>query len=105
MRACAVVASLLLSLSVGCYRILPGAGGGRVKANPDRPINAADISLEDGYSIVPVAAGLVFPTGVTWDDQGRMYVVESGYSYGEVFTSPRLLRRALPTKTSLLVAP
>jgi len=92
MRACAVVASLLLSLCIGCYRVLPGAGGGRVKANPDRPINAADISVESGYAITPVAAGLTFPTGVTWDDQNRMYVVESGYSYGEVFTSPRLLR-------------
>jgi glucose/arabinose dehydrogenase len=91
MRAWALVTSLVCC-SVGCYRVLPGAGGGRVKANPERPINAADVSLEAGYSIEPVAAGLIFPTGVTWDDQNRMYVVESGYSYGEVFTSPRLLR-------------
>jgi len=92
MRGSALVASLLVVSSIGCYRILPGSGGGRVKANPDRPINAADISLEEGYTIEPVASGLTFPTGVTWDDQNRMYVVESGYSYGEVFTQPRLLR-------------
>jgi glucose/arabinose dehydrogenase len=30
--------------------------------------------------------------GVAIDDEGRVYVVESGYAYGEVFTEPRLLR-------------
>src|SRR3954471_2996427 len=94
MRAGARVASLLVSLSLcaGCYRVLPGAGGGRVKANPDRPINTADISLEAGYSIEAVPPGLPVHTGATRDGQNRMYVVESGYSYGEVFTSPRLVR-------------
>jgi glucose/arabinose dehydrogenase len=82
----------LLIVCAGCYRVLPGSGGGRVKANPDRPINAADVMLEAGYAIEPVASNLTFPTGMTFDDQGRAYIVESGYSYGEAFTSPRLLR-------------
>jgi hypothetical protein len=29
---------------------------------------------------------------VTFDDRGRVYVVEAGYAYGEVVTTPRLLR-------------
>jgi glucose/arabinose dehydrogenase len=39
-----------------------------------------------------VATGLTFPTGVAFDDAGGVYVTEAGYSYGEVFTTPRLLR-------------
>jgi glucose/arabinose dehydrogenase len=34
-----------------------------------------------------VAAGLTFPTAVAVDDQGTLYVVEAGYSYGEAFVS------------------
>jgi hypothetical protein len=36
--------------------------------------------------------GLTFPSGITFDDQGRVYVIETGYSYGEVWAVPRLLR-------------
>jgi hypothetical protein len=39
-----------------------------------------------------VATGLNFPTGVAFDNDGRAYVTESGYSYGEVWTTPRLVR-------------
>ncbi len=67
------------------------AGGGqtdkrRAAANP------ADIALSSGYRIELVASGFDFPTGVAFDDDGRPYVVEAGYSYGEVFGEPRLLR-------------
>jgi hypothetical protein len=48
--------------------------------------------LPTGYQIEAVAVGLTFPSGVTSDDQGRVYVVETGYSYGEVWAVPRLLR-------------
>jgi len=39
-----------------------------------------------------VASGLTCPTGVAFDEEGRPYVTEAGYSYGEVWTTPRLLR-------------
>ncbi|HVL59098.1 MAG TPA: hypothetical protein VM491_21570, partial [Burkholderiaceae bacterium] len=45
-----------------------------------------------GYRIEAVATGLTFPTGVAFDDGGVAHVVESGYSYGEAFAIPRLLR-------------
>ena len=48
--------------------------------------------MPPGYRIEAVATGLTFPTGVTFDGAGRPHVVESGYSYGEVWTTPRLLR-------------
>ncbi|OGU08953.1 MAG: glucose dehydrogenase [Geobacteraceae bacterium GWC2_58_44] len=57
-----------------------------------RQLNKDDIALPDRYKIEVVASGLTFPTGVTFDDQGIPYLVESGYSYGEVWEVPRLLR-------------
>lgn len=69
------------------------SGGGQVKGPPTtRPVNPADIALPAGFRIEAVATGLTFPTGVAFDDQNRPYVVEAGYSYGEVFGTPRLLR-------------
>jgi hypothetical protein len=32
------------------------------------------------------------PSGVTFDADGRVHVIEAGYSYGEVWAEPRLLR-------------
>jgi hypothetical protein len=55
-------------------------------------VRPADIALPTGYRIESVAIGLTFPVGVTFDADGRVHVVESGYSYGEVWTVPRLLR-------------
>jgi hypothetical protein len=48
--------------------------------------------LPKDYRIQPAATELTFPTGVTFDNENRVYVVESGYAYGEVWTRPRLLR-------------
>lgn len=66
-------------------------GGGQTDPDRDDP-NAADIAVPQGYRIELLADGLDFPVGITFDEQGVPYVVESGYSYGEVFTTPRILR-------------
>ena len=50
------------------------------------------MALPAGYRIEAVASGLTFPTGVAFDDGGRPHVLEAGYSYGERWTLPRLLR-------------
>lgn len=76
----------------GCYSMHPSRGGGQTDFSTPRETNAADVAVPAGYKIEVVATGLTFPTGVTFDDAGGVYVVESGYSYGEVFTSPRLLK-------------
>lgn len=57
-----------------------------------RFVNTSDVALPKGYVIEAVAKNLTFPTGVAFDDSGNAYVTESGYSYGEVFTQPKLLR-------------
>ncbi len=82
---------MLLGLA-GCFPVLESRGGGQTEFTPPREVDASDVALLDGYRIEPVATGLTFPTGVAFDDQGRVYVTESGYSYGEVVTTPRLLR-------------
>jgi glucose/arabinose dehydrogenase len=83
--------AILLALA-GCYGMRPSAGGGQTEFKPPRSVSAADVAVPQGYRVEVVATGLTFPTGVTFDGSGRPYVVESGYSYGEVFTTPRLLR-------------
>lgn len=76
----------------GCYSFRPSAGGGQTDFDPPRTVNPADVALPAGFRIEAVATGLSFPTGVAFDEAGRPHVVEAGYSYGEVFLTPRLLR-------------
>jgi glucose/arabinose dehydrogenase len=86
---------LLAILSVtlgGCYTLRPSNGGGMTGFEPPRRYDPADIALPEGYRIELVAQGLTFPTGVVFDDRGKIYITEAGYSYGEVFLTPRLLR-------------
>src|SRR5688572_25333261 len=84
-----LIGSLLLA---SCYNLRPSNGGAQSEFSPPRRTQAADIAVPKGYRVELVAAGFTFPTGVTFDDEGTAYVVESGYSYGEVWTTPRLLR-------------
>ncbi|RJP74180.1 MAG: glucose dehydrogenase [Candidatus Zixiibacteriota bacterium] len=81
----------LLLLS-GCYFIRGTEGGGQAEFDAPRDIDPDDVALPEGYRIEAVAANLTYPTGVAFDDQGGVYVVESGYSYGEDWTEPRLLQ-------------
>lgn len=76
---------LTLVLSLGCF-----SGGGQT--DPDRrPSNTYDIALPSGYRIDLVSEGLDFPVGITFDEQGTPFIIEAGYSYGEVFTVPRIV--------------
>lgn len=74
------------------YSFLPSNGAGDAIFNPPRSIDPSDVAVPPGYCIEPMAAGLTYPTSVATDDHDRVYVLESGYSYGEDFTRPRLLR-------------
>ena len=84
---------LLFSIiNVGCYRMHASKGGGQIGVIPPRTINANDITLQSGYKIEPVISGLTFPTAVAFDDDNNLYFIESGYSYGESFSEPKLFR-------------
>jgi glucose/arabinose dehydrogenase len=87
-----VVIGLALATFAGCFRLRSSAGGGQTSFTPPRLIRAQDVALPAGYQLEPVVSGLTFPTGVTFDEAGRIYLIEAGYSYGEVWTTPRLLR-------------
>jgi glucose/arabinose dehydrogenase len=79
----------------GCFVVAPSRGGGQIEGPPPphgRLVRPADVAVPAGYQIEAVATGLTFPTSVAFDDAGGVFVAESGYSYGEVFTTPRLLR-------------
>jgi glucose/arabinose dehydrogenase len=83
--------AMIVAAAAGCYTMRRSSGGGQTTFAPPRTVDARDVALPPGYEIEAVATGLTFPTGVTFDASGRTYVVESGYSYGEVWTTPRLL--------------
>ena len=87
----------------GCYRLLTSTGGGQTGFEPARPINPNDVALPEGYRIEAVATGLTYPTGVAFDEEGRVYVTEAGWSYGsENPGTPRLLRVELDGRTSVV---
>ncbi|MEX2336217.1 MAG: glucose dehydrogenase [Fulvivirga sp.] len=84
--------------------MLPSKGGGQVSYGVERKIDPSDVLLPDGYEIEVITAGLTFPTGITFDEAGVPYVVESGYSYGEEFLTPQLLRLEADGKQTLIAA-
>jgi glucose/arabinose dehydrogenase len=83
---------LLALLTTGCFKFFPPDGGSQAKFDGPRIFNTADIALPPSYRIELVASGLMFPTGVAFDGEGTPHVTESGYSYGEAWDPPRLLR-------------
>lgn len=88
-QSCILMATMGLS---GCFVLQPSDGGGQTDFTPPRQVEPKDVALPAGYHIEAVARGLTFPSAVVVDESNRVYVVESGYSYGPEFTTPRLLR-------------
>lgn len=99
-RTRAICGGILVGASVvaGCYRVLPSKGGGQVAAEKalrqgaGRELDPRQVAVPPGYRVEVAARGLTYPTAAAFDGQGRLYVVEAGYSYGEAFAVPRLVR-------------
>jgi glucose/arabinose dehydrogenase len=92
-RSLVVLAALASVLAAsGCHRLRGSSGGGEARVEGPRRLAPGDVVLPPGYRLEVVAQGLTFPTGVAFDEAGRPYVIEAGYSYGEAFATPRLLR-------------
>jgi len=83
---------LVSALAPACFALSGSEGGGQILTPASRTMNHGDVALPRGFAIDLISNHLTFPTSVTFDDQGDVYVTESGYSYGEVFGVPRLLR-------------
>ena len=86
-----VLAALMLP---ACYSMRPSSGGGQIRPVGGRVVTPTDVIVPSGYRVESVARGLTFPTGVAFDNDGQPIIVESGYSYGEAWTTPRLIRIA-----------
>jgi glucose/arabinose dehydrogenase len=84
-----------LPLLGGClFKSSPSKGGGQISeesANRPRQPSAEQIDVPSGYRIEPLARGMTFPTAIAFSDEGAIFVAESGYSYGEVVTQPRIV--------------
>lgn len=83
----------LIILLTSCYSMKSSSGGGQdVNFSGVRIPDPDDVALPEGFMIEVVASGLTFPTGITFDETGKACITESGYSYGEVFKEPKLIR-------------
>jgi len=92
-RRLAAGAVLFLALAqAGCYVLRPSSGGGQTDFSPPRELRPADVLVPPGYQVELVARDLTYPTAITFDGQGQIHVLEAGYSYGEDWAAPRLLR-------------
>ncbi len=61
--------------------------------SPLRAERVTTVDLPNGYAIDQVLSGLTFPTAITWDEDGRLYIAEAGYAYGPKEVGPgRIIR-------------
>ncbi|HJT47752.1 MAG TPA: hypothetical protein VJ729_06180 [Nitrososphaeraceae archaeon] len=60
--------------------------------NSGRTPSTTNFNITKGYKIEPVLWNLTLPSSVAFDDNGNMYIAESGYAYGELETTPRILK-------------
>ena len=56
------------------------------------PPDPAAAQVPAGYRVEVVLKDLTYPTSVEFDEDGAMYVVEAGYSYGDPTATPRILK-------------
>jgi len=82
MRSLGIGAGLVLLTLVATPFLLRGA----ISTNP------ADLDLPKGYKAEVIAKGLTYPTSLTMDERGTIYVAESGHSYGPKTTEAKILR-------------
>lgn len=59
---------------------------------PDRQTDASDVQVPAGYRVEALSSGFTFPIAATYDDQGNLYVVETGYSYDGAWEFPKLIK-------------
>jgi glucose/arabinose dehydrogenase len=95
------IAGALIAVGAGLLPAAIGYGPSLLAQGAKRPTNEPGlvpspafpaIELAPGFAIEKIAKGLTYPTSVTWDDQGRMYVLEAGGQFVEEPPPARILR-------------
>lgn len=61
---------------------LPNSGDEQDQPMKHKEAAIHNLRLEAGYKVELAAAGFTFPTSITFDEMGNIYVGESGFSYG-----------------------
>jgi glucose/arabinose dehydrogenase len=101
LAALLLLSTLTVSLSLSYGNQKAFAQGGIVPPEPLAPqglINSGakpstDVfNIPSGYKMEPILWNLTLPSTVTFDDNGSMYIAESGYSYGGFHPVPRILK-------------
>lgn len=77
-----------ICLTLFCALALLTSGA---RAEPET-LSTEDVILPAGYVIEPVVTGLSYPSGIEFAPDGTMFVAEAGYSYGQHWTHPRILK-------------
>jgi len=72
--------AVLVLLATGCAR-----GPQWLTVDQQRPIDRAYIEYPSGYELIPVARGLNAPTAVAFDEQGTIFIAESGGGEPHIF--------------------
>ena len=88
----------IVALVVGCklapLQVVPQPR--TVEAPPETPrIPPPDPEaafVPEGYKVEAVVTDLTYPSSVEFDNEGRMFVAESGYVYGDEAAPARVLR-------------
>jgi glucose/arabinose dehydrogenase len=79
--------------SIGGRKINPNHGhDDNHKHKQEQHVNQPDYILESGYKLEKVVSNLTFPTDLTFDDQGHIYICEAGFAYGTKPGEGRILR-------------
>ncbi len=90
-----LIATLTLG-AAGCATMDPELEQGSLVPHSTEGLQASQqfpiVRLPPGYRIEKVVDKLTYPTSITWDDQGRMYVAEAGGAFFEEPPPARILR-------------
>jgi len=97
-RAVPLLVALALLTSLGADEVKekdklkePGKTPTQLPKIPAPDVKA--VQVPDGFSAQLVTADLVYPTGITFDDKGTLYIAEAGFSYGDPVAAARVTRR------------
>ena len=63
----------------------------------------SNFNLPSGYTIEPVAWNLTLPGPMTADDKGNLYLAIVGYAYGQIKSTPMILKIDPSGNTAILV--